>query len=274
MPTTTKADRRAEQARIIAENRARLAKTERRRRLMWVSVNLTVLVIFTVVAAVILAASRDSQVPSAGQIRPPYATDTTGVVTDADGVVTPPADASDTWPQAADGPVVVSVYSDPMCPWCGVFAQTAMPVLAELAEAGDVVIDHHLVTTLDEYSAGTRYSTRAVNALYTVADLAPDTYTDFETALFAAQPEENTPGLSDDQIAAVARTAGVPPAVVDTFADGTYTWWAGQVTNAAYDRFDGKLATPAVLINGVPLDGDVDWRDPDSLKEAIAAARD
>jgi protein-disulfide isomerase len=62
----------------------------------------------------------------------------------------------------------------------------------------------HSVSILDRLSDGSEYSTRAASASAWVADRAPEQFSAFHESLFADQPEENTPGLSDEQIAQVA----------------------------------------------------------------------
>lgn len=271
----TKAARRDEARQAALALRAQQERVAKRNRLIAIIAAAVVLVGFIVLVVVILDQGGDDEVPESAQVQPAFAADGGGgIVMDADGVVTPPADATEEWPVGGFGDaVVVTVYSDPICPWCAVFEQVAMPVLDEMRLAGDVVIDHRVVGNLDAQSMGSRYSTRAAQALYTVADLAPEAYLDFETALFANQPAEQTTGLTDEQIADIALDAGVPSAAVDAIADGTYTWWVGQVTDAARDLYDGRLATPSVRLNGEPLGDTVDWRDEATLRQAIDDAR-
>ena len=271
----TKAARRDEARQAALELRAQQERIAKRNRLIAIIAAAAVLVGFVVLVMVILGQGDEDEVPEAQQVQPSFAAaGGGGVVMDADGIVTPPADADADWPVGAFGDaVVVTVYSDPICPWCAVFEQMAMPILDEMRLAGEVVIDHRVVGNLDEQSMGSRYSTRAAQALYTVADLAPEAYLDFETALFANQPAEGTTGLTDEQIAEIASGAGVPDDAVAAIADGTYTWWVGQVTDAARDLYDGRLATPSVRLNGEPLGDTVDWRDEAILREAIEEAR-
>lgn len=270
----TKAVRREEARQAALALRAQQERVAKRNRLVAILAAAVLLVGFVVLVVVIMNQGGEDEVPEAQQVQPPFAADGGGgIVMDADGIVTPPADATEEWPVGGFGDaVVVTVYSDPICPWCAVFEQTAMPILDEMRLAGDVVVDHRVVGNLDSQSTS-RYSTRAAQALYTVADLAPEAYLDFETALFANQPAEGTAGLSDEEIAAIATEAGVPDDAVAAIADGTYTWWVGQVTTAARDLYDGRLATPSVRLDGEPLADGVDWRDEATLRDAIEEAR-
>ncbi len=271
----TKAVRREEARQAALALRAQQERVAKRNRLIAIIAAAALLVGFVVLVVVIVNQGGEDEVPVAQQVQPPFSADNGGgIVMDADGIVTPPADAPAEWPVGAFGDaVVVTVYSDPICPWCARFEQLASPVLDEMRLAGDVVVDHRIVGNLDSYSQGTRYSTRAAQALYTVADLAPEAYLDFQAALFASQPAENTTGLTDEQIADIARDAGVPDDAIAAIADGTYTWWVGQVTDAARDLYDGRLATPSIRLNGEPLGETVNWQEESILRQAIEDAR-
>jgi len=178
---------------------------------------------------------------------------------------------------AAADVVVVSVYVDYMCPYCGQFEQVNGPTLDQLRGDGTIVVEYHPVSILDDASLGTAYSTRAAAAAALVADQAPEAFVAFNTALFATQPAENTAGLTDAEIAALARGAGVPEAVASTIESGAYLAGPGSFVNwvgAATDRAAqdlGRLATPTVLIDGAPLNAD--WAAPGALAQAIADAR-
>src|SRR5665647_1489277 len=93
---------------------------------------------------------------------------------------------------AAPDAVVVSVYADYMCPYCGQFEQVNGPTLDQLRGDGTIVVEYHPVSILDGASLGTAYSTRAAAAVALVADQAPEAFIAFNTALFATQPAENT----------------------------------------------------------------------------------
>src|SRR5665647_3265056 len=80
---------------------------------------------------------------------------------------------------AAPGAVVVSVYVDYMCPYCGQFEQVNGPILDQLRGEGTIVVEYHPVSILDEASLGTAYSTRAAAAAALVADQAPEAFVAF-----------------------------------------------------------------------------------------------
>lgn len=171
-------------------------------------------------------------------------------------------------------PVTVEVYVDYMCPVCGQFEEINGAGLAALRDDGSVRVVVHPVAILDRYSQGSRYSTRAAASAAFVADRAPDTFQDFHAGLLAGQPEEGTTGLSDEQIADVARAAGVPADVVAEIADGGASQLAGWVAAATGTATgDPALAgprgfgTPTIVIDGERWEGD--WTDPQALPRAV-----
>jgi protein-disulfide isomerase len=168
----------------------------------------------------------------------------------------------------ADAPVTVEIYFDYMCPACGRFEAANGAELDRLVEEGVARVELRPISFLDEQSGGTEYSTRAANALATVADLAPAQVWDLHGSLYRQQPAEGTEGLSDAQIADVAADAGVPAGVLARFTDGRFRPWVASATQQAFDS--GVEGTPTVKIDGAVFDGDV--YTPGPLTEAIHSA--
>ena len=166
-------------------------------------------------------------------------------------------------------PVRLEVYLDFMCPYCGRFERANGAELQRLVANGTIRMEIHPLAFLDRSSNGSQYSTRAANALVTVADRAPDKVLAFTQALYANQPDENTPGLTDDEIGKRALDAGVPQAVVDTFGKLTFQPWVAKFTDAAFKG--GITGTPTVKINGTVFPGDVYTVGP--LTQAIMNAK-
>lgn len=279
-PRPPKSQRREDartQALRLREEQARAARRQRTIVLSLLGVGLLVIV---AVVVYIFASAQDDASPQGPleEVRPEVSTDRGGIVVDADGVLAqPPAmeEGGEAGYVFADDafegePVVVTVYADYMCPFCGLFEQTAGPTLDDLRESGEVVVAYHPVSILDRFSEGSGYSTRAASAAFHVAQEAPEAFTAFNALLFANQPAEGTEGLSDEQIAELATQAGAPQEVAADLADGTYRWWAAQATELATEDL-GELATPTILIDGERLTGD--WRQEGVLADAIEAAR-
>jgi protein-disulfide isomerase len=174
-----------------------------------------------------------------------------------------------------EGAKTLDVYVDYMCPVCGQFEALNSASIAEMREAGDVTLVVHPVSILDRASQGTDYSTRAASAAAWVADRAPEQFSAFHDAMFASQPEEQTPGLSDEQIAQVAEQAGVPADVAAGIADGTahetYEEWVSASSEMAgndesLQNAQGGFGTPTVLVDGERFEN---WQVTGALTEAI-----
>ncbi|MBA3021689.1 thioredoxin domain-containing protein [Propionicimonas sp.] len=168
----------------------------------------------------------------------------------------------------ADAPVIIDIYQDYICPYCGQTEQANSADLDALVASGEAAVRIHPMNFLDDASMGTKYSTRAANALVSVAKAEPDKMMAFNSALFANQPEENTTGLTDEEIALLATQVGVTQATIDTFASLTYADFVTSSTNAAFT--DGIQSTPTVLINGTQFEGNLLTAGP--LKAAVQAA--
>ncbi|UCN14193.1 thioredoxin domain-containing protein [Cellulomonas iranensis] len=217
--------------------------------------------------------------------RPDVADDAGGVPVSSEGVGT-----------AVPDDVEVQVYFDFMCPYCGMFDRANGAELERLAEAGGVTVVYKNISFLDGTSRGTFYSTRAANAAAVVAAQDPEHYVDFVSALYTEenQPEENTNGLKDAEIAEIALGVGVPQSVVDQFTatvDGSYevatsdsetesrdgTWrtyapFVAATTQQAQTDLGG-LGTPTILIDGTKWEGDLYTTGPltDAINQAVAA---
>jgi len=276
---TTAAQRRQE-ARAAAERlRAEQARAARRSRTIAIAVLAACVVLFGVVVAVILTSGDGdgdtATAPSLAEVDAP------GGATAAGAIPVGPDGVAGTTDGADPDAVVVSVYADYMCPFCGLFEETNGDALDEMREAGEVVVEYHPVSILDRLSSGTEYSTRAATAAALVADRSQAAFVAFNDALYAAQPEENSEGLTDAQIADIAAGAGADDPVVEAIADGSYLTgpdsfspWVAALTEQAGQDLD-QLATPAILLDGVQLDVEEhDWRQPGQLAEAVDAARD
>lgn len=107
-------------------------------------------------------------------------------------------------------PLDVTVYADYMCPACGSFEQQNGKMLESYIGSGDITLEVYPVNFLDPASLGTKYSTRAANLIGCVVDQQPDVAFKLHNLLLSAevQPEENSIGLTDDQLLEQAKAAG------------------------------------------------------------------
>jgi protein-disulfide isomerase len=236
-------------ARAEAERR----RKQRQRVLTWIGVVVIVALVAAIIFVVVRAASGGDE-PEADRgtvVTPSGANDDGGVLVGAE-----------------DAPVTLTIYYDYMCPACGAFEQANGAEIDRLLEDDVAQVELRPISFLDRTSQGTRYSTRAANAFATVADQAPDQVWEFHGALYAEQPEEGTSGLSDEELARIARDAGVPDDVVEEFTDLRFEGWVAEVTERAFDS--GITGTPTVLIDGEPFEGDL--YQPGPLSAAVEAA--
>ncbi|MFU8875647.1 DsbA family protein [Micromonospora sp. SL4-19] len=188
----------------------------------------------------------------------------------ASGQLVTPANLTDTGAipvGQSTAPVTLEIYLDYMCPACGKFEQANSGEIDRLIKAGTVKVQLRPISFLDRTSKGSKYSTRAANAMATVADRAPGSVWAFNTELFNHQPEEGTRGLSDDQIVELALKAGVSRDVADAFTKRTFERWVAASTDAAFKS--GVQGTPAIKINGTVFEGNV--YAPGPLTQAIEA---
>lgn len=286
MPTPdrlTKTQRRDEARAAALKLREQQQRTAKRQRTIAIAVGVGGVIVLAVLIWTILAQGRPSTLADVA-LRPEGSTLSGGIPVGADGV------AGSTATPAADA-VVVAVYSDYLCPICGVFEQTNGATLDQLRQSGEIVLEYHPVSILDRASGGTAYSTRSATAAALVAAEAPEAFVDFHNALFTNQPAEtsDTPYLTDTQLADIARTAGVPDAVAATIESGeylgtqadaagkpldqTYVPWVLAATEQASKDL-GQLGTPTIVIDGKVLDTkQYNWQEPGQLAQAIQDAK-
>ena len=122
-----------------------------------------------------------------------------------------------------DPKAVVSFYEDFQCPHCAAFEKGFGPTINKLIDTGAVAADYYMVAILNS-SANDKYSTRAANAGYCVADAdtspAKDAFRRFHAALFAQQPAEGSPAPDNTALVETARQAGVVGNVPDCVNSG------------------------------------------------------
>ncbi len=148
------------------------------------------------------------------------------------------------------GSQTLDIYIDFMCPICNQFEETYGDEILDLVNDGTLPLNIHPIATPDRYSQGTAFSTRAANAMYCVAEADPDAAVPFMQAMYAKQPEENSTGLTDDEIIAIAKSVGVDS--VDTcITDGTYKKFVASMTEKTPVAPGASgIGTPTVAVNG------------------------
>jgi len=238
----------------------RAEEAARKRRRRWItqgSVILGTLAVVTVIALVVIGGTKSAAGPLnmlsdgllvTGDGTSTSATTTAALAADADPVATTPA---------TDGTVSIVTYVDYLCPYCGQFETTNAEQITAMVTAGTATLEVHPLSILDNASLNTEYSTRSANAAACVANYAPDAFLAVNTALFASQPEENTTGLSDDDLIALVTSAGAgSDDIAACITGGTFEDWVAAETQRALDgplpntEVDAVTGTPTVLVNG------------------------
>ncbi|MGY4643854.1 DsbA family protein [Cellulomonas sp. URHB0016] len=292
-PRPTKSERRDEaRAKALAMRKEQERKAKRNRLIAIIGLSVAV-VALVAVAFFIIKQDRDTAAANStvaygnggDNVKPPSLDDVTGPAPANDSGAIPVG--KDGVGKAGDDDVLVKVYFDFMCPYCGQFDQVNHQALDDIVAGGGVTVDYHPLAFLDHASQGTFYSTRAANAAAVVADQDPEHFSAFVTALYANQPAENSKGLTDDKIKEIATDAGVPADVAATFTDtvdGTFetsgggsedgTWrtfapWVAATTNKATTDLP-KLSTPTILIDDEPFE---DWTTEGALQAAVETAK-
>lgn len=161
-----------------------------------------------------------------------------------------------------DAKVVVDVYEDFMCPFCGQFEQASRPLVASY-DGKSVEFRYHVIAFLDRASS-TQYSTRATNALAVVLDTSgPEVAKKFHDLVYEDQPEEGSAGLSDTVLIAKAVEAGASAdAVSGPIRGRAFRQWVTNATDAASRA--GVNSTPTIMVNGEELP-------PAEAPQAVAA---
>jgi len=157
-----------------------------------------------------------------------------------------------------DGPDQLATYIDFMCPVCGQFEELYGETIEGLVDDGSITLNIHPISILDRASQGSEFSTRAANAMYCVAVADAEASLPFLQAMYANQPAESTPGLTDDQILAIAAGVGVT-GIDDCVNDGRYSKYVTAITEETpVQPGAAGIGTPTVMLNGefVELTGD------------------
>ncbi|WP_412875578.1 DsbA family protein [Curtobacterium flaccumfaciens pv. flaccumfaciens] len=250
--------------REAARQRAQRARTQQKRRQRGVRLGLQIgLGVVLLAAATIVTLVLVDSVKPAG---PGPSTMSQGGITIGQGLEPVTASASGSAsasPSSAAtdgaGTVRITLYVDYLCPGCGQFEQANGDYIEDLVDSGAATVDIHPVAILSNRSQGTKYSLRAANAAACVAEHSPNQFYAVNQALFAKQPDEGTPGLTDAELTdVVTGVQGLQErsAVRSCIADQDYAKWVDEQTTAVSDgRIPGSTlkefpGTPLVLVNG------------------------
>ncbi|KQZ85999.1 protein-disulfide isomerase [Microbacterium sp. Root166] len=149
-----------------------------------------------------------------------------------------------------DGANRLDTYIDFMCPICNRFEQEFGPAIDDLVADGEITHGIHPIAILDNRSQGTEFSTRAANAMYCVAVSDAAASVPFMNAMFARQPAEGSPGLSNGQILEIAASVGVD-GIDSCVDDGIYADYVTAMTEQTpVQPGAAGIGTPTIAVNG------------------------
>ncbi len=200
-------------------------------------------------------------------------------VTDVAGLASSQADLGDPSSGAAEAtpegegtpaptetatPVVdIQVYVDYLSPGAREWQMANSTQLASWVDDGAVALSFHPVSMLTAKSNGTKYSLRAASAAACVATYEPQTFFKFHTALLTQQPDVDSDGMSDADLANLAQASGAedPKRIRTCIEDGAFTGWVKSATERAVSGIEGTdlalTGTPMVVVNGQQYVGDL-----------------
>jgi len=274
------------QRRAAARQKAQLARQKQKRRQRagkWFIQGGLAIVVVAIVVGVVLVITNSIRPAGPGPAN--MASD--GIRIGQDFVAeTTPALAADEEPEATEttassDTVDIVVYLDYLCPICGAFEAANNEYISGLVSSGAATVEYHPIAILTNSSLGTKYSNRAANAAACVANYSPDSFFDFNTAMFEQQPEEGTRGLDDSALADIATGVdGVQQAsqIRQCIDDQEFASWVtaatervldGPLPNSDVETFAG---TPTVLVNGQQYDPSLPFTNEEFRNFVITAA--
>lgn len=175
--------------------------------------------------------------------------------------------SKDGYGKTIKGVPTVTVFEEPLCPFCGQLNRALDPTLSKLVAAGQINLRIGLVNFLNQASSDS-YSNRAVNGALVIAenDGDPNHLMGYLSNLYAEDfmPSEGQDykSVSDAVLKERAMAAGVSQEVADKAFDGQnkYVQWVDAMTSYTTSRTElwgeGQqgFSTPTMLVNDRFLD--------------------
>lgn len=161
-------------------------------------------------------------------------------------------------PEETAPAVDVHVYVDYLSPGAGDFERANTRQLAGWISESAVKVTYHPVSMLTASSNGTKYSLRAAAAAACVATYSPNHFYAYNHELLVDQPEVDSSGRTDVELAdlAVAVGANTPKVVRECIENGDFITWAKEATSRALEGpLEGSdnltlTSAPMIVVNG------------------------
>ena len=163
------------------------------------------------------------------------------------------------------GVVDIRIYVDYLSSGAQDFQVANVQQLQKWVSEDAATLSYYPVAMLTAKSNGTKYSIRAASAAACMAHYSPDDFFKFNDTLLRQQPELDTDGYTDIELADLAQASGAdePQTVRDCIVEEKFAAWVKSATDRALDGIpdtdDVSLTgTPMVLVNGTPYVGALD----------------
>ncbi|MBD8023360.1 DsbA family protein [Microbacterium gallinarum] len=168
----------------------------------------------------------------------------------------------------------IRVYVDYLSAGSRDFQLANVQQLSKWVSEDAATLTYYPVAMLTSKSNGTKYSLRAAGAAACVATHSPDYFFAFNNTLLTQQPEVDSDGYTDSELAAMAIASGADGAKVvrACIEEQDFTSWAKTATERALGGLPGTddlalTGTPMVLVNGTPYVGALD--DPKEFAQFV-----
>ncbi|MFD9825707.1 DsbA family protein [Streptomyces violascens] len=149
---------------------------------------------------------------------------------------------------AADAPSTLTVWEDFRCPACAAFENGLRSTIHELENSGQIRVQYHLVTLIDDKTRGGG-SLHAANAAACAQDAGK--FSAYHDVLYTNQPDEMNDAYADNAklLDLAKKVPGLDtPAFRSCVQNGTHNSWVVK-SNQAFQA--GKFSgTPTVQLNG------------------------
>lgn len=163
----------------------------------------------------------------------------------------------------------LTVWEDFRCPACKSFEDAYRSTIHGLRDSGELKVEYHLATIIDENMGGSG-SGKAANAAACAQDAGK--FTAYHDVLYANQPPETTDTFAKNSklIELAKKVDGLDTAGFRTCVeDGTHNSWVKK--SAAAFRNGGFSGTPTVILNGKNIYEDQTMT-PAKLKQLVQKA--
>jgi protein-disulfide isomerase len=267
---TNRTPQTKKQRQEVARENARIAREaerKRRNRNRWILQGGVIVVVLAIVAIVGLVVWNGTRPPASGPLNMLsdgilFTGDGKAATATATAAIQPGAQPVATVPGTDKSVAHVVIYIDYQCPYCKQFETTNSDQLSKWVTGGIATLEVHPIAILDNSSQGTRYASRAANAMACVANFDPNSFLKVSTALFTSQPPEATSGLDNSKISSIVALGGAPGAdVAKCINDETFKGWVTSATTRAHtgplpNTAEANVAgTPLILVNGQKYTG-------------------